>query len=86
MFPVYLNESQVPIGDSWTLVCPLQANHSYHVYCYGDWVHTGYEPKTDYDIFVYNPEGELEGTHTEAAGLPEHLGTTVEDAFFVPAN
>lgn len=85
MFPVYLNESQVPIGDSWTVVCPLQANHSYHVYCYGDWVHTGDEPKTDYDIYVYNPEGELEGTHTEAAGLPEHLGTTVDDAFFVPA-
>ena len=86
MFPVYLNESQVPIGDYWTVVCPLQANHSYHVYCYGDWVHTGDEPKTDYDIYVYNPQGELEGTHTEAAGLPEHLGTTVDDAFFVPSD
>ena len=86
MFPVYLNESQVPIGKNWTVVCPLQANHSYHVYCYGDWVHTGDEPKTDYDIYVYNPQGELEGTHTEAAGLPEHLGTTVDDAFFVPAS
>jgi hypothetical protein len=85
MFPVYLNESQVPIGKSWTVVCPLQGNHSYHVYCYGDWVNTGDEPKTDYDIYVYNPQGELEGTHTEAAGLPEHLGTTVDDAFFVPA-
>jgi hypothetical protein len=39
-FPVYLNESQVPIGQNWTVVCPLQANHSYHVYCYGAWVHT----------------------------------------------
>jgi hypothetical protein len=86
MFPVYLNESQVPIGKNWTVICPLQANHSYHVYCYGEWVHTGPAPKTDYDIYVYNPEGELEGTHTEAAGLPEHLGTTVDDAFFVPAS
>ena len=85
MFPVYLNESQVPIGKNWTVVCPLQANHSYHVYCYGAWVHTGNEPKTDYDIYVYNPEGELAGTHTEAAGLPEHLGTTVDEPFFVPA-
>jgi len=85
MFPVYLNESQVPIGQNWTVVCPLQANHSYHVYCYGAWVHTGPEPKTDYDIYVYNPEGALESMHTEAAGLPEHLGTTVDDPFFVPA-
>lgn len=35
MFPVFLNESQVPIGQNWTVVCPLQSNHSYHVYCYG---------------------------------------------------
>jgi hypothetical protein len=86
MFPVYLNESQVPIGKSWTVICPLQAGHSYHVYCYGVWVHTGDAPKTDYDIYVYNPDGELESTHTEAAGLPEHLGTTVDDPFFVPAS
>ena len=86
MFPVYLNESQVPIGKNWTVVCPLQEGHSYHVYCYGEWVHTGDAPKTDYDIYVYNPQGALEGTHTEAAGLPEHLGTTVDDAFFVPAS
>jgi len=86
MFPVYLNESQVPIGKNWTVVCPLREGHSYHVYCYGAWVHTGDEPKTDYDIYVYNPQGELESTHTEAAGLPEHLGTTVDDPFFVPAS
>ena len=86
MFPVYLNESQVPIGQNWTVICPLSAGHSYHVYCYGAWVHTGAAPKTDYDIYVYNPEGTLESMHTEAAGLPEHLGTTVDDAFFVPAS
>jgi hypothetical protein len=54
MFPVYFNESQVSIGKNWTVVCPLEADHSYHVYCYGAWVHTGPEPKTDYDIFVYD--------------------------------
>jgi hypothetical protein len=86
MFPVYLNESQVPIGQNYTVVCPLQAGHSYHVYCYGAWVNTGNEPKTDYDIYVYNPDGKLESMHTEAAGLPEHLGTTVDDPFFVPAS
>ena len=84
MFPVYLNESQVPIGQNYTVVSPLQADHSYHVYCYGAWVHTGNAPKTDYDVYVYNPQGELESMHTEAAGLPEHLGTTVDDPLFVP--
>jgi hypothetical protein len=86
LFPVYFNTSQIAIGQNWTVVCPLQAEHSYHVYCYGSWVHTGPEPKTDYDIYVYNPAGELESMHTEAAGLPEHLGTTVDDPFFVPAH
>jgi hypothetical protein len=85
MFPVYLNDSQVPIGQNYSVVTPLQAGHSYHVYCYGAWVHTGNEPKTDYDIYVYNPQGELESMHTEAAGLPEHLGTTVDEPYFVPA-
>jgi hypothetical protein len=84
MFPVYFNTSAIAIGSNWTIVCPLEAGHSYHVYCYGAWVNTGSEPKTDYDIYVYNPKGALESMHTEAAGLPEHLGTTVDDAFFVP--
>ena len=86
MFPVYFNESQVPIGKNWTVACPLEADHSYHVYCYGAWVHTGPEPKTDYDIYVYDPKGALESMHTEAAGLPEHLGTTVDDTCFVPVS
>jgi hypothetical protein len=86
IFPVAFNTSQIPIGQNWTIVCPLQEGHSYHVYCYGSWVNTGSEPKTDYDIYVYNPKGELETQHTEAAGLPEHLGTTVDDPFFVPAS
>jgi hypothetical protein len=84
VFPVYFNTSQIAIGKNWTIVCPLQAGHSYHVYCYGAWVNTGSAPKTDYDIYVYNPKGALESMHTEAAGLPEHLGTTVDDPFFVP--
>jgi hypothetical protein len=84
VFPVFFNESQIPVGQNWTVVTPLMANHSYHVYCYGEWVNYGSEPKTDYNIYVYNPLGEMEGYHTESAGLPEHLGTTVNDPFFVP--
>lgn len=84
MFPVLLNTSQLQIGQNWSTVCPLRANHSYHAYCYGEWVDNSSTPKTDYDIYVYNPLGEMEGYHTEAAGLPEHLGTTTEEPFFVP--
>jgi hypothetical protein len=60
-------------------------NHSYHVYCYGSWVNTSSAAKTDYDIYVYDPEGQLESEHTEAAGFPEHLGTSVNDALFTPS-
>jgi len=84
MFPVFLNVSQVEIGQNWSVVCPLRVNHSYHVYCYGEWIDWDWEPQTDYDVYVYDPFGEMEGYHTESAGLPEHLGTTVDEAFFVP--
>jgi len=84
MLPVYFNESKIPVGANWTVVCPLIANHSYHVYFYGEWIDYGAYPSTDYDIYVYNPLGELEGYHTEVAGLPEHLGATVDEPFFTP--
>ena len=82
MFPVRFDESQIEIGLDWSVVCPLRADHSYHIYLYGGWVHTGSEPKTDYDVYVYNPSGTLEGYHTESAGLPEHLGDAVDSPYF----
>jgi hypothetical protein len=85
VFPAKINASQIPVGANWTYVYTLNKNSSYHVYCYGEWI--DYDPasaKTDYDIFVYDPYGELESYHTEAAGLPEHLGTTVDQPFFTP--
>jgi hypothetical protein len=84
VFPIKISNVTIPVGQSYTIICPLVADYTYHVYCYGDWVHTGPEPKTDYDIYVYNPQGTLESVHTEAAGLPEHLGTTVDDPYFTP--
>jgi hypothetical protein len=84
MFPAYFNQSQISIGSNWTVVSPLTANHTYHVYFYGEWTNGGSTPKTDYDIYVYNPLGELEGYHTESAGLPEHLGTAVDEPLFTP--
>ncbi len=85
MFPLFFNDSQIGIGSNWSIVEPLVAGHSYHVYMYGGWVNNGSEPKTDYDIYVYDPKGLLESEHTEAAGLPEHLGTRINDTFFTPA-
>jgi hypothetical protein len=83
-FPVHFNDSQIAVGENWSIVCPLEGNHSYHIYFYGEWINNGSSPKTDYDIYVYNSLGDMEGYHTEAAGFPEHLGTSVEDPFFVP--
>jgi hypothetical protein len=84
MFPVYFNQSEISIGSNWTIVSPLTANNKYHVYSYGEWVNEKSDPSTDYDIYVYSPQGELEGYHTEAAGLPEHLGTDFSEPFFTP--
>ena len=85
IFPVFINTSQIPIGQNWTIVSPLMTNHTYRIYCYGSWVNTTSAAKTDYDIYVFNPEGRLESEHTEAAGFPEHLGTSVNDAVFAPS-
>ena len=84
IFPIMINSSQINIGESWTITCPLQAQHKYHVYIYGKWVNTSAVAKTDYDIYVYNPAGSMESSHTEAAGFPEHLGTTGDDTIFIP--
>jgi hypothetical protein len=91
IFPVMINNSQIPIGGNWTIICPLQTGHNYHVYCYGAWINTSTSAKTNYDIYVYapdqnpnNPTSTPESSHTEAAGLPEHLGTTVNDALYTP--
>lgn len=85
VLPLKINASQIPIGANWTYFYALNANHTYQVYFYGEWINYDPDyPKTDYDVFVYNPSGELESYHTEAAGLPEHLGTTVDQPFFTP--
>jgi hypothetical protein len=85
MSPIKVNEDQIAIGANWTYVCNLKAGAKYHVYFYGQWIDpTPLVDKTDYDIYVYNPFGQLESMHTESAGLPEHLGTTVDEPFFIP--
>jgi hypothetical protein len=83
IFPVMINNSQIQIGQNWTITCPLQEGHNYHAYFYGSWINTSSAAKTDYNILVYNPDGTLESTNTESAGFPEHLGTT-PSVFFTP--
>lgn len=83
-FPVFFNNSQIGIGKNWSIVFPLEANHSYHVYFYGKWICNNSDPVTDYDVYVYDCLGKLVGYHTESAGLPEHLGSNVSDPYFVP--
>ncbi|UCG45675.1 MAG: hypothetical protein JSV58_02545, partial [Candidatus Bathyarchaeota archaeon] len=87
VYPLRINASQISIGANWTYVYNLEANHTYHVYCYGAWIDSDpLHNKTDYDIFVYDPFQEQISYHTEAAGLPEHLGTTVDQPYFTPRN
>jgi hypothetical protein len=82
--PMQINASQIRVGANWTYVYTLAPNRTYHVYCYGEWIDAGSEPETDYDVYVYDPFGVLVGYHTEAAGLPEHLGSSVDEPFFTP--
>ena len=84
MFPMLITNSQIPIGANWTIICPLQANHNYHIYFYGAYVNTSVQAKTDYDVYVYGPQGNLQSSHLESAGFPPHLGTTVGDPLFTP--
>ena len=85
VLPQRIDKDSIPIGYNWTYIYPLVADRTYHVYCYGDWIQLNEtNPQTDYDIYVFDPDQELVSYHTEAAGLPEHLGTTVEEPYFVP--
>jgi hypothetical protein len=82
-FPILVDN--IGIGENWTYVFNLNKDQLYHVYFYGNWVSQIGE-ETDYDIFVYDPNGNLETYHTESAGLIEHLGTTVNNPLFQPLN
>jgi hypothetical protein len=79
-FPLNISRGHIEIGQNWTYIFTLDNDSQYHVYFYGEWLGT----ETDYDIFVYDPQGYLETYHTESHGLIEHLGTTVEQPLFKP--
>ena len=85
VFPVMIDEDQIPIGSTETFIYHLLADHKYHIYLLGDWVDP-VEHSTDYDIFVYEASGSHEfiSSHTEAAGLPEQVGNDVHGRYFMP--
>jgi hypothetical protein len=85
MIPVWFNDSQIEIGRDWSVVVPLEANHAYHAYLYGDWVNTGPQPETDYNVYVYDPYGNSAGNYTASAGTLEDLGNMNDTPFFVPS-
>jgi hypothetical protein len=76
--PILIDE--LDIGEKWTYVFNLDNDTEYHVYFHGDWIGS----TTDYDIAVYDPDGNRLSYHTESHGLIEHLGTTVTDPLFKP--
>jgi len=85
VLPQRISNTTIPIGTTYTYIYPLTADKLYHVYCFGKGIQpNSTKPKTDYDIYVYDPDHVLVSYHTSAAGLPEHLGTTVKDPYFKP--
>lgn len=83
--PKKIEEGDIPLGDSKSFSYALNNRLTYHVYIIGPWIENdGVINRTDYDIHVYNPYSTTisEAWHTEAAALPEHLGTTINDPFF----
>lgn len=89
--PLFINKSAIPIGSSERFSYQLNKSLNYHIYMSGDWienvtVRNNVEYRTDYDIYIYNPYSRWipETYHTEASGLPEHLGTTPKDPLFTP--
>ncbi|MFH0748614.1 MAG: LamG-like jellyroll fold domain-containing protein [Candidatus Bathyarchaeota archaeon] len=82
-FPVNIPRDFIQLGENYTYVYTLDNDSVYHIYFYGNWTNPQ-GSHTDYDVYVFGPSGHLESTHTESAGLLEHLGTTVDDPFFKP--
>ncbi|RJS90027.1 hypothetical protein CW705_06725, partial [Candidatus Bathyarchaeota archaeon] len=46
IYPMRINASQIPIGETWTFIYQLNKGSRYHIYFMGDWIGT----KTDYDV------------------------------------
>ncbi|MFH0897170.1 MAG: hypothetical protein V1850_03865 [Candidatus Bathyarchaeota archaeon] len=82
--PTLIGQGYIPIGANRTYVYTFQKGLKYHIYTIGGWVDNVDTLRTDYNILVFDSQLKLESTHTEAAGLPEHLGNTFNDPLYTP--
>lgn len=86
--PQFILENEIQPGERKTYRCALNKSLTYHIYLTGPWIEDVID-RTDYDVYIYNPFSMPwvdfpEARHTEAAGLPEHLGTTENEPLFKP--
>lgn len=82
--PVEIGYDDIPLGTDWTYECNLFKDYKYHIYCIGEWTNLT-DPDTDYDIYVYDEDGDLISTHTQSAGLPEQVSNDGKNRYFLPA-
>ena len=82
--PVEIGFDDIPPGSDWTYERRLFRGYRYHIYCIGDWTDL-INPDTDYDIYVYDEDGDLVSTHTQSAGLPEQVSNDEKNWYFLPA-
>jgi len=82
--PVSIRFGEVPPGSDWTYESYLVKDSKYHIYCIGEWCNLT-DPDTDYDVLVYDGNGNLVSTHTQSAGLPEQVSNDEGKRYFVPS-
>ncbi len=81
----FIEDNEILPDDSNIYRFTLYSSLKYRAFLSGGWVEDVNETeRTDYDLFVYNPSGVEEVSRTDAAALPEHLGSSVRDPFFSP--
>ncbi len=81
----HIEYNEILPDDSNIYRYTLYSSLKYRAFLSGPWVEDVNETeRTDYDLYVYNPSGVEEVSRTDAAALPEHLGSSDQDPFFSP--
>jgi hypothetical protein len=81
--PIYFEEEEIPLGEELSVYAPLIEGKRYHILLIGEWLDFE-SPVTDYDITIFNPDGEKVREASESAGLPEQIANDAEGQFFIP--
>lgn len=81
----HIEYNEILPDDSDIYRFTLYSSLKYRAFLSGPWVEDVNETeRTDYDLYVYDPLGAEEVSRTDAAALPEHLGSSSQDPFFSP--